>query len=296
MAEQLQHGSVQVKAAFLDRVRQMEAIAAQCSLGKLATLEGHGEKMFLLADAMQQLRELITVDMMKSVMALQGSPLGFRTDKDKEEKPGYPVEVVKEVFVEAMIRGAHMIGNETNIIGARWYGTKEYFDRKVREFPGLTNFRPVLSPPTITSSGLGAVVKASATWKRDGRNEEYKEAEIPIRINQGQIVDAIMGKAERKLLARVYKQLTGNDQPEGDAGDALDNAVNVTTAAKDEKPETKADAAPPAPAADAARGDSPAAAAGAEGLRQTLAGKGAAKEGQLPLGGGKKATADDDIP
>ena len=54
-----------------------------------------------MSAAMQQLREMITPEMMKPIMALQGSSLGFRTDKDKEG--GYPESVVKEAMIEKIM-------------------------------------------------------------------------------------------------------------------------------------------------------------------------------------------------
>ena len=106
-------------------------------------------RTFLVAAAARRLRELITADMMGDIMALQGSPLGFLTDRDrsKEGKPGYPVEIVKEVLIEAVVRGFRPVGNEFNIIAGRFYAAQNGLQRILREWPGLTDLAVSLAVP-----------------------------------------------------------------------------------------------------------------------------------------------------
>lgn len=175
-----------------------------------------------LATAMNQLRQMLTPEVMAPIMELQGSALGFRTDKDKEG--GYKVDVVREVLIEAQMKGFRMFANETNIIGGRFYATREGFERIFRDLSKsgrITNLR--LLPSVPKTSGDGATVDYSASWtvrKGDGPaiNDELKLS-IPVRVNSGQGPDAILGKAKRKMLAAIYSRITGTEITDGEVDD-----------------------------------------------------------------------------
>jgi hypothetical protein len=200
----------------------LENLATECA--QLATKEVTPfRRTFLMAAGMAKLRSLITREMMHDVMCLQGSSLGFRTDKD--DKGGYDVETVKEVAIEATLRGLRLVGNEINIIANRCYAAKDGLKRLVREWPGLTNLR---LRPGIPSTREGyTIVPIVATWKIHGVEQVEDctgDNAIPIRVNREQIVDAIIGKAIRKMYARIYDRLTG--QPNG-LIEAEDEAIEV---------------------------------------------------------------------
>src|SRR5579885_3660163 len=127
--------------------RRIDEVAA--SAMELFKSAGSFASELAVAQAMNELRLALTDDMMKPVMALMNTDLGFRTDrdpkltpKDKDGNPmtPYSVEVVREVTIEAKLRGFHMIGNEVNIIAGRLYATKNGFRRKVTQWPGVTDF------------------------------------------------------------------------------------------------------------------------------------------------------------
>ena len=146
------------------------------ALQKVAPLR----RTFKLAGALRQMRDLITDEMMSDVMALQGTTIGFRTDKV------YSVDVVKRVAIEAMLRGLHMLDNEVNIIAGNLYVAKNGCYRLVKSWPGLTNFLFDTSIP-ITKTG-GAVVEAWASWKLNGeehRLEKRNEMAIPVKVPDG---------------------------------------------------------------------------------------------------------------
>jgi hypothetical protein len=200
----------------------LENLATECA--QLATKEVTPfRRTFLMAAGMAKLRSLITREMMHDVMCLQGSSLGFRTDKD--DKGGYDVETVKEVAIEATLRGLRLVGNEINIIANRCYAAKDGLKRLVREWTGLTNLR---LRPGIPSTREGyTIVPIVATWKIHGVEQVEDctgDNAIPIRVNREQIVDAIIGKAIRKMYARIYDRLTG--QPNG-LIEAEDEAIEV---------------------------------------------------------------------
>lgn len=205
-------------------IANVDAIGEQCQMTALAS-GGSFQTTFMVAAAVQALRTAITDDMMKDIMALQGTRLGFVTDKDKNKDgskgPGYPITVVKECVIEATLRGFRPVGNEMNIIVGRFYGTKEGFERKVAEYPGLTDLRLTFGVPQNKDGG--AIVECSAKWRLCGLSQSI-EREIPVKANAGMGVDAILGKATRKLLKAVYGHVTGSEHtlPDGDASDTLD--------------------------------------------------------------------------
>src|SRR5699024_6704028 len=131
------------------------------------------------------------------------------TPRDKDGNPmiPYSVEVVRECFIESKLRGFHAVGNEWNIIAGRFYACKSGFRRQVTQWPGLTDFKDNYEVPRLIGD-KGAVVKCRATWNKEGIAQSI-EREIPVRVNHGMGSDAILGKAQRKLLAAVHDRLTG---------------------------------------------------------------------------------------
>lgn len=199
---------------------EMEEIVAESNLQVIASY-GQFRQAFVMARAIRQIEKLISDEMMVDIMALQGTPLGFRTDKDRGG--GYPVAAVKSAFIEATLRGVRAVGNEFNIIAQRCYITKEGFSRLVREWPGLTDLQ--LMPGVPQTSTGGALVPFRAKWKLRGEQRELarvktetEDFRIPVKVNEGMGADAILGKATRKMLAGIYGVLTGANEavPEGE--------------------------------------------------------------------------------
>jgi len=174
------------------------------------------------AKALTLLRaEMSKASVLDAIMSIQGTSLGFRTDKPD----GYDPIIVRDAFIEAVLRGLRPIGNEFNIISGRFYCTKEGFSRLLRDLPGFTDLRITMDVPKAAGD-RGAIVKASATWKYQG-NADRIEREIPVRVNGGMGADAILGKAERKLKSAIYHQVTGTTLSDGEAGDDA-GAINIT--------------------------------------------------------------------
>jgi hypothetical protein len=211
-------------AVLQKKFADLDKFAADNSISTI--LEGNGafDATFKMSLAHQQLREMITSDMMKPIMALQGSALGFRTDQDKAG--GYKEEVVKEVLIEATIKGFRMVNNETNIIGGRFYAARDGFERIFRDLSKsgkLTDLRLLPQPPKTTADG--ALVDYAASWTFKGIKDELKLS-IPIRVNAGQGPDAVLGKAKRKMLAAIYSRITGTEITDGDVDDP--KTIDVT--------------------------------------------------------------------
>ena len=182
-----------------------------------------------VAAGMQKLRQMITPQVLEAVAALQNTAVGFMTDRGSTGKT-YSPEEIRDPFIEATVRGFRAVGNEFNIIAGRFYGAQQGFNRKVKTFPGLTDFMEMFDVQE-TSNSI-AKVQAIATWNINGvpgrlerRRGKINGAEfdnrIPVRVNSGMGVDAVIGKAKRKLYAAVWDQLNNASvpTPEGDPDD-----------------------------------------------------------------------------
>ncbi len=197
-------------------------------------------KGLMTARLTQTIRNLITPAMMRDIMCLKGTPLGFKTDEATRREGPYTEDAVRDVVIAALMDGARLVGNEFNIISSNYYRTKEQLERKVREFPGLREFRYSLSVPKISDGG--ALVAGWASWKLHGTADrmDFAQSEgfdgrIPVRINSGQGADAILGKGTRKLMYRVLQRLTGIDygleeeQSEPEAPDVVDARFEIVS-------------------------------------------------------------------
>lgn len=217
-----------------EKAMEIDRIAAEANVALYAAKSFVQE--IQIAQAMVDLRRLLTDDMMAPIMALQNTNIGFRTDRDpsvtprdkdgKEMQP-YPLSVVRDCTIEAMMRGFRMIGNESNIIAGKWYGAKNGFFRKIKEFPNLSNFSDSYDPPQLSPDGKTATVKARASWVLNGEKktigvEPNDPFVVVVRVNSFMGPDAIKGKAERKLWKAVHDRLLGTVTPDAEPEDVLD--------------------------------------------------------------------------
>ena len=239
--------------AVAQKARAIDAVA-----GRAASIFGTAntfEEELQVAAAMQEMRALLTPDIMAPIMGLMNTDLGFRTDRDPRlpAKPGrepikaYPVEVVRDVVIEARLRGFHVVGNEFNIIAGRFYGCQSGFRRKVITHPEVTDLKDRFEVPRRLDGG--AIVKCSATWKRNGIGDSI-EREFPIKTDEYTGADAIRGKAERKLYAAIWNRLSGRVTPEGEVGELEAEPVRhgrPTGPAKTAEPTQSGAASPPPP-------------------------------------------------
>lgn len=184
------------------------------------SLEDHLTRSIWMARAIDRLRLLLSDELMELVvMPLMNTRLGFKTDRpNKRDAQPYSLPEVRECVVEALIRGAYIVGNEFNIISRGTYLTKEFFQRKIREFPDLTDFVPLPGVPVMKPGG--AVVPYTVSYKLKGQGVGITR-EIPVKVNEMMGTDAIIGKSDRKMWASVYGILTGSQQsiPDGDVSD-----------------------------------------------------------------------------
>lgn len=174
------------------------------------------KKALLSARCMEEFRKALTPAVMKPIMALQGSPIGFRTDKDKQG--GYPEEVVKVALISAAMMGLMPVGNQFNIISDRAYVTKEGVQFLLSGISGLL-YDVDLDVPRMSNGN--ALVHARVVWSINGGEKLSFEKDYPVRVNAGQGADAVLGKAMRKACVGLYNKITKANLADGDASDEV---------------------------------------------------------------------------
>ena len=208
-----------------------------------------------MALALDKMRELLTPDVMKYIMKLQGTNLGFLTDKDKSG--GYGVEVVRDVLIEAFAVGANMVGKEINIMSKGMYLCKNFFFRVLDEKLGADNWNFNHELPQIQTKKMrgangteyneiqGATVKTAIWWK-DKTGEHTQEITKAIKGDKHASADAYYGKADRKAGCWLLGQVTGERFSDGDVEDYetidITASASVVENADVENDETLADA------------------------------------------------------
>ena len=212
--------------------RDIEKAITECGVQAVSQLPAFIQAV-RMAHGISAMRAALTDQLVQTViLPLQGSPLGFLTDKDKDG--GYGLAVVRDCAIDAMLRGFRIVGNELNIISGRFYGTKAGYTRLVQEFSGLTDL--MLQPGVPVNVGdKGALVPYVAVWKLNGKEmmircvqEKDADLRIPVKVNSGMGSDAIIGKAERKMMFRIYQRINGGTfgAVDGEVGD--ESAINTT--------------------------------------------------------------------
>ena len=183
-----------------EALARIDKVVQECNLSRMVDMTAM-EQTLTLADGMQQLRELLTDDVMQAVSALQGTKLGFNTDK-KDHAQGYTLLVVRDCFIEATIRGLRAVGNEWNIIAGNCYVTLEGLTRLVNEAADPGTYEQVIGLPhtKLDSEGRGsALIECHATWKINGvadsqhcdppnpsgkTEAEKMDTRIPVKVNK----------------------------------------------------------------------------------------------------------------
>lgn len=192
------------------------------------------EKAFVMASAIGVLKEKLTPEFMKPIMDLQGSKLGFRTDKDMvknrttnqyEKGPGYPESVVKNCLIEMVLVGIQPTGNQFNIIGGNSYITKEGATALLKQQPGLDDY--VITYPNVVQSQdkLTATVSALIKWDLNDKKNEQK-VDFPVKSDAYTTFDALVGKTERKAKIWLYNYINGTNLSDGDITDIPHTVVS----------------------------------------------------------------------
>jgi hypothetical protein len=189
------------------------------------------DKAFKMAHAIQTLRSLLTKEVMEPIMSLQGSQLGFKTDKDKDG--GYPLAKVTDCMITATLMGVMPTGNQFNIIAGNTYITKEGYEYLLSKVEGL-RFKVTHDLPRVQTDKAAIVMHIE--WSLYGGPTEKISQDFPIKSNSFVGADGVIGKGKRKAYNWLYAQVTGVNLPEGD----VNENVGKTTIIHNEKDRFKA--------------------------------------------------------
>lgn len=195
----------------------------------LSTTKNHFHMAALKANAIAQLKKILTDELVKGIKdSLENTRLGYMTDS----KEGYNIETTRLCLIEAALDGQYWHGNEFNIIAGNKYITKEGFIGRMSRNPDFTDVKIQLGLPIWNESDKKAVVKFKASWKYQSHSDNLED-EIPIKLQYtktGYCVttdDAIFGKANRKIRARIWEQATGNYLADGDIEELTEEQFEI---------------------------------------------------------------------
>lgn len=189
-------------------------------------------KAVMMGNAISELDKALTPDLMAGIMHLQGTKLGFRTDKDYGN--GYDVKVVKNCFIQSMLLGLEPVGNQWNIIANNMYCTKEGYTALLRKMKGLVySVVPGIPKNMENKNGdVGALVSVTVRWnfRKDVGEQELEFVCKGAKDRNGKVItgaDAYMGKAERKAKHWLFHRLSGVEIGDGDVEDVIDTTAEV---------------------------------------------------------------------
>lgn len=165
------------------------------------------QKAFIVSDAIIKIKSMLTDEYMRPIMALQGNKLGFKGDSV------YPVDVVRNCLVEAVLIGLQPYGNQFNIIKGQMYPTKEGLGYLLDNMVGL---KKEIIPGVPEIKGDIGSVKMTITWSMNGSEPATRELPIVVRVNNGMGSDAVIGKATRKAKMWLYNNLSGIELADAD--------------------------------------------------------------------------------
>jgi len=210
-----------VKVNVEETTAKIEKVLETCNAQALAKAPPMTQAV-MLAQGIESLRRIMTEKFVNDVfMPLQGTPLGFVTDRDNPKdggRKGYDWETVRDCMIEGMIKGLRPVNNEINIIAGRAYAAKNGVSRLVSALEGVTDLRVKFAVPSRKDDE--ARVQVIATWNYEGtpmklshvfekNGDDTFDGRISVRVNKGMGNDAILGKAKRKLFYEIHEMING---------------------------------------------------------------------------------------
>ncbi|MGB0758668.1 MAG: hypothetical protein ACPGPS_04015 [Rubripirellula sp.] len=193
------------------------------------------------AKAATMFRNLLTQEIVEQFNVLQGSRHGFETDISYKGET-YPVDVVRECLLEALLYGIRAVGGEWMIISKRCYITKAGFERLATR---ICKNHAVQLGDVEMPKGREGTAKVSAKMffvTMDGNRHEIRctqtkdfDGRIPVRVNKGMGVDGVLGKARRKGLRMIVESVSGMEISDAErTSEELDPVNFAAEAAADE--------------------------------------------------------------
>lgn len=171
------------------------------------------QKAEVLSKTVVELQDRLTDEYMKPIMKMQGLKIGFKTDKD--QAGGYPVGVVRNCLIEAVVFGVQPTGNQFNIIAGNAYITKEGYGYLLSKISGL-DFDIIHDLPRISQDKKSAAVESMISWSINGGPKNEKKVPLAIKSNEFMGADGVIGKATRKARKWLYEKITGIETSDGD--------------------------------------------------------------------------------
>ena len=240
-AQQTAH-TTQEEKPLLDQVidetcRTLDRTASRYQKA-LAEAHGHTQRAILLGRGVSAIRGLLTDAVMKEIMPLMNSQLGFMTDRgpqarsDKLKTP-YSVPEVRECLVQAILQGFFWTNNEFNIIAGRFMGVLNGWKRKCEELPGVTDLHVIPGVPRVENGQT--MVRVAGRWRLDGQAHQLTGPDgkpgvvFPVPSNEYSGPDAAMGKAERRAYKLIHKTITGSRLTDADDADDGEIAGGLDT-------------------------------------------------------------------
>lgn len=205
-----------------------------CDIGGSVDVATQFTRAVKMSRVVKEIRECVKLAL-PEFRHLIGSPLGFKTDKQ------YSDDELSDIISQGLIRGLPITGNCFNALCKSCYVTKEGFGFLLGKLEGLKDYKEnFVFDQAETFNGKDVVrVTCYASWEWHGKSGEMKEM-IPVRLNAGMGPDAAVGKAARKLRARVYERLTHASIPDGEVGDTIIDEPKAPARPKfEEKPATQ---------------------------------------------------------
>ncbi len=207
------------------------------------------ERSMLVGLGIQELRGLMTAEVLSILTAGMNSPMGFLTDKVpgvRDCKEAYPMEVVRECLIAAFLGGLYALNNEFNIIAGRMMPVKNGWRRLVIDTKGVTQAEVIPGMPV--AEGGASRVRVTGRCYFYGKLVQLTDHEgkpgrvfaVPVHDRTG--VDALIGKAERRAWKSLYELVHGSapvlgtdEEESGEVIDAPEAKAAVEQAAKPSK-------------------------------------------------------------
>lgn len=203
------------KIKITEADEKIKFVLNECDLVKVSQMQML-ERAVTLSRGIAALKRVITKEIVEEVfLPLQGSPLGFKTDKDSTG--GYEAVVVRNCLIQGFMWGLQPVNNELNIISGNAYAAKNGLERKVRQSVNDLIVRPGVP---VMAGDKTALLPMRASWTFDGKRcELIKDSRkledgtvfderYAIRVNAGMGPDAVIGKGFRKLYRDILEQIT----------------------------------------------------------------------------------------
>lgn len=206
--------------------------------------------VFHKANVVLAVREWLGVPEVRGkVMALQGTEAGFLTDMD--EKGGYDERTTVNAVTVALVNGFHLVENEFNIIAGKFYGAKNGYKRKCREFESERFKALSIGDPDngdIMEGPTTVTVPMSITYTVLDKETQQKitktlKKRIQFTKKSRDTVDAWLGKGAKRLYQRLLSELTGQEFAYDEtAGDGVIKEDHPEVGKQSLKPVKKPDA------------------------------------------------------